>query len=232
MRRHHGACRGAFRAAFYGEFTARSRASWLYCLWLQVTVEEGRGEGGKVALLLSLSQHSDESATLRRVKHLKELSIDNKRMYCGLHGYSLVIGEDLHSSRTAEWDAVKLLAQHADQYEWLLWLPLDSLFVDAASSLDSLLQSRAQLVLAQDSSGDGAGGGVLMAPLLLRGKSAWSARFLQEWWGFYADGFGGGAREALRLLLGGMHEEERAPATCTLKPNPNPCSNPHSNHSP
>ena len=92
-------------------------------MWLQVTVEEGRGEGGKVALLLSLSQHSDESATLRRVKHLKELSIDNKRMYCGLHGYALVIGEDLHSSRTADWDAVKLLAQHADQYEWLLWLP-------------------------------------------------------------------------------------------------------------
>ena len=81
-------------------------------------MEEGRGEGGKVALLLSLSQHSDESATLRRVKHLKELSIDNKRMYCGLHGYSLVIGEDLHSSRAADWDAVKLLAQHADQFEW------------------------------------------------------------------------------------------------------------------
>ena len=59
-------------------------------------MEEGRGEGGKVALLLSLSQHSEESATLRRVKHLKELSIDNKRMYCGLHGYSLVIGEDRH----------------------------------------------------------------------------------------------------------------------------------------
>ena len=39
-------------------------------------------------------------------------------MYCGLHGYSLVIGEDLHSSRAADWDAVKLLAQHADQFEW------------------------------------------------------------------------------------------------------------------
>ena len=45
----------------------------------------------------------------------------------------------------------------------LLWLPLDSLIVDPSSSLDSLLQSRAQLVLLQDASGDGAGGGVLMA---------------------------------------------------------------------
>ena len=34
-------------------------------------MEEGHGEGGKVALLLSLSQSSDESATLRRVKHIK-----------------------------------------------------------------------------------------------------------------------------------------------------------------
>ena len=72
----------------------------LYWLSSQVTVEEGRGEGGKVALLLSLSQHSEESTTLRRVKHLKELSIDNKRMYCGLHGYSLVIGEDRHPNPT------------------------------------------------------------------------------------------------------------------------------------
>ena len=31
----------------------------------------------------------------------------------------------------------------------LLWLPLDSLIVDPSSSLDSLLQSRAQLVLPQ-----------------------------------------------------------------------------------
>jgi len=31
---------------------------------------------------------------LQRVKFLKEISIDNKRMYCGLHRYSLVIGED------------------------------------------------------------------------------------------------------------------------------------------
>ena len=78
-----------------------------------MTVEEGSGEGAKVAVVLSLSQHSDEAAVLRRVKHLKELSIDNKRMYCGLHGYSLVIGEDLHHWREAEWDAQRQAAAAA-----------------------------------------------------------------------------------------------------------------------
>ena len=177
---------------------------------LAVTVEAG-SDGGRVGVLLSLSQHSSEMRVLRRVRHLKELSIDNKRMFCGLHGYSLVIGEDLHHWREAEWDAVKLLSLQLSRYDWLLWTPLDSLFVDAATSLDGYIEgTRAQLIVPQDVGGDGGGTGALSAPLLLRGKSDWSARLLQEWWSFYADGYSGGEREALGMLLQGMHEEERA----------------------
>eukprot|EP00966_Prymnesium_polylepis_P110086 2547196-Prymnesium_polylepis.1 len=36
--------------------------------------------------------------------------------------------------------------------------------------------------LAQDATGDGAGGGALSEPLLLRGKSEWSAKLLEAWW--------------------------------------------------
>ena len=46
---------------------------------------------------------------LRRVNFLKELSIDNKRMYCGLHGYSLVIGEDLHHKRDQARSSMSLM---------------------------------------------------------------------------------------------------------------------------
>ena len=35
-------------------------------------------------------------------------------------------------------------------------------------------------------------------------------KLLDDWWGFYADGFAGSEREALQQLLLGMHEEERA----------------------
>ena len=38
---------------------------------------------------------------------------------------------------------------------------------------------------------------MLSEPLLLRGKSKWSQKLLEKWWGFYADGFGGAEREAL-----------------------------------
>ena len=42
---------------------------------------------------------------------------------------------------------------------------------------------------------------MLSEPLLLRGKSKWSQKLLEKWWGFYADGFGGAEREALQLMV-------------------------------
>ena len=109
-----------------------------------------------MALLVSLSQQTssgDRSASFRRVQYFKELSIDNKRMYCGLHGYTLVIAEDLHHARDTSWDKVRLLAMKLQEYEWLLWLPIDALFADAASSLDALTdEARAHLVVVQVSS--------------------------------------------------------------------------------
>jgi len=185
---------------------------------LRATVESG-SDGGKVAILLSLSATSVDGTLQRRVQHLKETSIDNKRMYCGLHGYSLIIGEDLHHGRDTGWDNVKLLtAQHAN-YEWMLWVPVDAVFADTASSLGALTDDHhAQLIVLQDTSGDGTGTGVLTEPLLIRGKSEWSKRFLEQWWGFFADSFGGSSREALQLLLTGMHEEERARRVRIIQP--------------
>ncbi len=177
---------------------------------VRATVEAG-SDGGKVALLLSLSAQSVDGQLQRRVQHLKEASIDNKRMYCGLHGYSLVIGEELHHGRDPAWDKVKLMAAQHANYEWLLWVPVDAIFADAASSLGALTDDgRAHLIALQDGSGDGMGTGVLTEPILIRGKTEWSRKLLEQWWGFYADGFGGSDREALQLILTNMHEEERA----------------------
>ena len=58
-------------------------------------------------------------------------------MYCGLHGYSLVIAEDLHHWRDVGWDKVKLLSQQLQVVLALVplsassigvhWLPVDQL---------------------------------------------------------------------------------------------------------
>lgn len=199
---------------------------------LRVTAEAG-SDGGKIAVLVSLSAQSADGQLQRRVQHLKETSVDNKRMvrsrttglpvttieflhclhsqYCGLHGYSLIIGEDLvsawdlsphlvqprerigdrmyrhrlaqHHGRHADWDKVKLLAAQHANYEWLLWVPLDTVFADAASSLSALTDDgRAHLIVVQDGSGDGMGTGVLTEPILVRGKSEWSRKLYAFAW--------------------------------------------------
>jgi hypothetical protein len=173
---------------------------------VRATIEPSSEESkaSKVAVLLSLSAGGTVDGEFQqRVQYLKEASIDNKRMYCGLHGYSLVIGEELHHARDRwasrlpriatdchgspwmamdglpslmssiigrGWDKVKLLAAHQANYEWLLWVPLDAIFADAASSLDALTDDkRAHLIALQDESGNGMGTGVLSEPLLIRG---------------------------------------------------------------
>ena len=177
---------------------------------LSLTVEAG-SDGGKTAVLLSLAGHSSNGEWLRRVQHLKEASIDNKRMYCGLHGYSLVIGEDLQHWRDVGWDKVKLLANQLANYDWLLWVSVDSIFADSASALSAITDGeRAHLIVLQDAEGDGMGTGALAEPILIRGKSEWSRKLLEDWWGYYADGFEGDARDAFQQVLLGMHEEERA----------------------
>ena len=46
---------------------------------------------------------------------------------------------------------VKLLSAQLYKFEWLLWLPVDSLFADAPNSLDALTdEGRANLILMQD----------------------------------------------------------------------------------
>ena len=46
---------------------------------LRMTVENG-GNDGKLAVLISLASQSADGQRRRRVQHLKDISIDNKRM--------------------------------------------------------------------------------------------------------------------------------------------------------
>jgi hypothetical protein len=88
---------------------------------------------------------------------------------------------ELYPRRGRGWDKVKLLAAQHANYEWLLWVPLDAIFADTASSLDALTDDkRANIIALQDESGDGMGTGVLSEPLLIRGKTEWSRRLLEQ----------------------------------------------------
>ena len=113
------------------------------------------------------------------------------------------------------WDKVKLLAHYVDMYEWLVWVPLGSLFVDSAAALDSLFdQTHTHLILPQDDAGDGAGAGLLTEPLVLRGKSEWSRTLLATWWSFSGSSYSGDPLDALGRIVRSMDEEERVPPHC------------------
>jgi hypothetical protein len=95
---------------------------------VRATIEASSEESkaSKVAVLLSLSSSETVDGEFQqRVQYLKEASIDNKRMYCGLHGYSLVIGEELHHARDRWASRLPWIAMDATDCHGLPWIATD-----------------------------------------------------------------------------------------------------------
>jgi len=102
---------------------------------VRATIEASSEESkaSKVAVLLSLSASDTVDGEFQqRVQYLKEASIDNKRMYCGLHGYSLVIGEELHHARDRWASRLPWIAMDCHGLPWIVmdchglpWIAID-----------------------------------------------------------------------------------------------------------
>lgn len=60
------------------------------------------------------------------------LSVDNKARYCALHQYDLKVdvatGEN--EGKSNRFRKIKLLRELWDDYDWLIWMDLDAVFVD------------------------------------------------------------------------------------------------------
>ena len=83
-----------------------------------------------------------------------QLSIENKRKYCELHGYDFVMAEEsLDPSRPPAWSKIQLLSKlmgGGGGYKWIFWTDADSLIMNFAVSVEDLIDDRYNLIISQD----------------------------------------------------------------------------------
>ena len=100
----------------------------------------------------------------------------NRIEYCQRHGYAHVAAcENLEPARHPVWSKMKLLLRHLPEFDWMLWLDADALIVNRDITLESFVDSSADLIVTADHNGLNAG------VFLLRNSPA-AARFLELAW--------------------------------------------------
>src|SRR4051812_42125690 len=78
----------------------------------------------------------------------------NKRDYCALHGYDLIIErQTLDPARPGVWSKILALIKHLERYEWVLWTDIDALIMDLAARLEPLCDPAFEVIITQDMHG-------------------------------------------------------------------------------
>lgn len=103
-------------------------------------------------------------------------SAANKRRYADLHGYDFIVSTQVaDSSRPAAWSKILEVRKHLPNYDWLLFIDVDTLIMNPAVRLEDLADEKVDQVIAADHNGINSG-------VWLVKNSEWSMFFLDELW--------------------------------------------------
>ena len=104
------------------------------------------------------------------------ISVPNKRAYCAQHGYDYILEhEALDPTRPASWNKLKLMQQYIGQYQALFWNDTDTLIMNPAITLESLLLPQKPIIVGSDNWGINCGN------FIIQNEPGIDA-VLQEWW--------------------------------------------------
>jgi len=184
-------------------------------------------EAGKVCVttLTDARKYSTLQRFLRwrNFDGILELTWHNKWEYCQRHGYHFYDGSDhIDKSRPPAWSKIKAvqhLLEH-EQCDWVLWTDADTVVMNSERLIEEFLPAdpTKDLLVGSDK-----GGGYNSGVFVVR-NTAWSRRFLQEWWDMesYVNPPGlslSGDNHALKALLAHMVDFDAhvlSPARCTF----------------
>lgn len=109
---------------------------------------------------------------------LAAITAPNKAAYCQRHGYAwLPCTDGFDPSRPVAWSKLVFLRHHLPAYDWIMWSDADSLITNPAIRIESLIRSRADLLLTRDKVGFNSGS------FLIR-NCHWAWAFLDELWAY------------------------------------------------
>ena len=103
-------------------------------------------------------------------------SAANKRRYADLHGYDFIVSTQVADpSRPAAWSKILEVRKHLPNYDWLLFIDVDTLIMNPTVRLEDVADEKVDQVIAADHNGINSG-------VWLVKNSEWSMFFLDELW--------------------------------------------------
>jgi hypothetical protein len=82
------------------------------------------------------------------LKSLSKISIPNFESYCGYHGYDLLIYNDIDKlkpnkciNESFAWYKLIWLKKHLSNYDYILWVDIDALFINKKMPIESFISS-------------------------------------------------------------------------------------------
>lgn len=95
-----------------------------------------------------------------KYKEAVQIGVENKRLYCEMHGYDFICGEeDLDSSRPIPWSKIVLIQKvlKNSDYKWIFWTDADSLVMNLETRLEDFLDEDYNLIIGKDYNGINSG---------------------------------------------------------------------------
>eukprot|EP01104_Vermistella_antarctica_P010959 TRINITY_DN2989_c0_g1_i2.p1 TRINITY_DN2989_c0_g1~~TRINITY_DN2989_c0_g1_i2.p1 ORF type:complete len:288 (-),score=44.75 TRINITY_DN2989_c0_g1_i2:792-1655(-) len=135
-----------------------------------------------------------------RLGPVGELSDFNKRQYTARHGYEMVVENDqvANHKRRISWSKVLALKKHLARFDWLMWVDVDTLFMDLEMPLSRFQDDRYDVMMSSNENGVNAG-------VIFVRNTPWGHQFLDTWWNqtkyIRRAGRGSGDQHALRHLM-------------------------------
>lgn len=103
-------------------------------------------------------------------------SAANKRQYATLHGYDLIVSTEVADrSRPAAWSKILEVRKHLPQYDWLMFIDVDTLIMNPEVRLEDIADDSVDQVIAADHNGVNSG-------VWLVRNTPWMMWFLDELW--------------------------------------------------
>jgi len=97
------------------------------------------------------------------------------RQYCKKHSYDFIsYDRHLDPSRHPAWSKIKAIHNHIDDYDWIMWIDADAIFLNHNKRIEPLLDDGYNIIISKTF--DLINSGVF----LIKGNNEWSKSFLDD----------------------------------------------------
>jgi len=110
-----------------------------------------------------------------RLGDIVNMSLKNKEMYARLHNYEFKVDNHMwvNRSRPIAWSKLLGIRARLMEYEWVMWIDLDTIIMNMGLNLESLLDPKYDFIVSKDNAG-------LNSGVMLWRNTTWSRDFLLE----------------------------------------------------